>query len=117
MSNQQCLQQQVSVSAIVTGWIPTQHFKLDPLKCFKANAEPKLEEGDNNILFVDLTRGMAYNEKLFEKCLTEIRILDKNNTNIPFEKVSGFSHLAKITSLDRLKNHTLTVQYKFKWNK
>ena len=48
--------------------------------------------------------------------MTEIRILDQNKTDVPFEEMRGFSHLAMITSLDRLKNHTLTVEYKFKWS-
>ena len=89
---------------------------MDALKCFNADAELKSEEGDKGTLIVDLTRGIAFSEKLFEKCLTEIRILDENNTVIPFEEMAGFNHLAKITSLDRLKNHTLTVEYKFKGN-
>ena len=116
-TNQQCFEQKVAVTVILDrGWHPTQHFKLDPLKCFNDDAELKLKEGDNDSFFVDLTRGMAYNEKLFEKCMPEIRILDENNTDVPFEKMDGFSFLAKISSLDRIKNYTLTVEYKFKGN-
>ena len=113
----QCVEQSVSVHAMVDSkWLSNQFFKLDPMKCFNSDAKLKLEEGDNSALIVDLTRGVAFNEKLFEKCLTEIRILDENNRVVPSEKVAGFSHLAKITSLDRLQNHTLTVLYKFKGN-
>ena len=114
----QCFEKSVVVAARVekNSWLSKQYFKLDPMRCFNSDAKLKLKDGDKNALIVDLTRDVTYNEKLFEKCLTEIRILDENKTDIPFDRVAGFSHLAKITSLDRLKNHTLTVEYKFKWS-
>ena len=47
-SSQQCFEQSVTVAAMVerNKWLSTQHFKLDPMKCFNADAELKLKEGD-----------------------------------------------------------------------
>ena len=116
LTQYQCSVQTVSVSVWVdNNWLTT-HVSLDPMKCFNSDAELKSEEGDNGAIIVDLTKDVAFNQKLFEKCLKEIRILDENKTDIPFEEMTSSSHLARITSLDRLKNHTLTVEYKFKRN-
>ena len=86
------------------------------MKCFNSVPQLKLEEGDRNTVFVNLTRGMAFDEKLFNECLTEIKIFDQNDLEIPYEEVAGYSHRAKITSLKRLENQTLTVEYKFQGN-
>ena len=51
-TQKQCFAQNVIVAAIVdtNNWVSTQHFKLDPMKCFNSDAELELYEGDNKAL-------------------------------------------------------------------
>ena len=91
----------------------TTNFDLDPIKCFDPKKELKYEEEGNDILFVDLTKDIAFNAKLFETCLTRIKIFDQNKAAIPFKKLAQNPNRIKIVNLNRLKNQTLTVQYSF----
>ena len=116
MNHRQCFTQSVRVEVNVDGtWYPTIS-DLDPQNCFNSDAEIKIEESENNAILANLTNGMAYNEKLFHNCLHSINILNHDKKAIPFEKVAGFHWLVKITALNRLKNHTLTVEYRFRGN-
>ena len=85
---------------------------MDPIKCFNSDASLTFDEGEQNYIFVDLTKNVALNMKLFEKCLKSVNIFN-NNTEVPFQEVTQKPYRIKISSLNRLKNVTLTVEYHF----
>ena len=66
--------------------------------------------------YMNLTQSIPFNEKLFDTCLTKINIYDQNQREILFEEVAGHSHRVKITSVNRVKNQTLTIDYNFHGN-
>ena len=57
-------------------------FYLDPMKCINNNAKLKIEEGDNNTIFVNLTGRVAFNWKLIDVCLNKIKIFYDDNTEV-----------------------------------
>jgi len=111
-----CLKTSVTVKVEADGKKYQNNFELDPLKCFDSNVGLKSENGEKNTIFVNLKRGGAFSQKLFDICLTHIEIYDQDKKEVSFEKVPGHSHRVKITSLNRVKNQTLTVAYNFRGN-
>jgi len=91
-------------------------FKLNTLKCFKAEEELQFEEDGKENILVNLTQGISDHEQLWEKCLTSIKIYDQDETEVPFKEMPGYSHLVKISSLNRHMSQTLTVEYNFRGN-
>ena len=109
-----CLKTSVTVKVKTYGRDYPTNFELDPLKCFNSDAELQFEEGeDENTILLNLTQQIATNEKLFDLCLIGIKILDEDNEEVPFEKVSGYSPV-KITALRQLRKKGLTVEYNFR---
>ena len=108
-----CLKTSVTASAEVDGSKFSTTFDLDPMKCFNSDAELKFKEGETNTIFVNLTEGIAFNEKLFDTCLTGINIYDQDKMKVPFEEMAEDFHRIKITTLNRLRNQSLMVEYNF----
>ena len=108
-----CQKASVTVTTEVGQTKYATNFDLDPMKCFNQKKELKYEEEGNHIIFVNLTNDIAFNDKLFETCLTSIDIYDQNRTDIAFEELTEKPNNVRILDLKRLKNQTLTVQYNF----
>ena len=67
-------------------------------------------------IFLNLIKGMSYNEELFYTCLTGININHiQNNTKYFVKEIKKVRQhpIVKISGLDRLENQKLTVEYKF----
>ena len=108
-----CQKTSVTVTTEVGQTKYATNFDLDPMKCFNQKGELKYEEEGNNIIVINLTKDIEFNDKLFETCLTSIDIYDQYKTDIAFEKLTEKPNRVKIVDLKRLKNQTLTVQYNF----
>ena len=89
-------------------------FKINTLKCFKDEADLQFEENGKDSILVNLTRGISDHEQLWKTCLTAIKIYDQNKTEVSFKEVPGYFQLVKISSLNRRKSQTLTVEYNFR---
>ena len=84
-----CLKTSVTVKVEADGKKYQNNFELNPLKCFDSNVGLKSENGEKNTIFVNLKRGEAFSQKLFDICLTNIEIYDQDKKEVSFEKVPG----------------------------
>ena len=109
----QCRKTKVIVATLVDSTDFETTFEMDPMNCFNSKPRLKVWKEDEGSVTIDLFPVAEPNKKLFKMCLKDIKVFAQNNTEAKYDKVLGNDNLLNLTTLNRLEDMNLTVEFIF----